>query len=408
MILSGLDILRSVISMSAMHDSREQFPAPKCFPNTYIDIKETIVEWSTKANQPAILCFTGEPKSGKSAIAHEIADILSSRGTLAGSFFFERDKSQDDGDFFLTLAYQIAVNIPGMDKLVNKAMLRDPTIISKRGGTQLTKLILEPLFCLPSLETPFIVVVDEINLCSQQVSRLQIISLLSRASLMFSNTLRFLIFTLRGTLDDVIDGNNFYWVGRHIELDGKAPPTSPLCVSRLSDQFFDPCPSSVDSIVRTLCSVIEVTGPSNTLEQQQRRHSYHSIDRDTSASIAATSWRNPARSSEIVPTDLHSSGSPMSVELLRRSSHEIIAGSPMVIDSLISTPKFGGSPMVIDSLRFSPRYGGSPMVIDDAYLPQQYGVNTRLASFSAHQTLSINQTKVSATAAEELRKRFEF
>jgi hypothetical protein len=167
-------MLRSAISISAMHDARERFPTPKCFPNTYTDIKETISEWSTQVNQPAILCFTGGTKSGKSAIAYEIAETLSSRETLAGSFFFEGDKLQDDGDFFLTLAYQIAVNIPGMDDFVNRTVLRDPTILKKRGVVQLTKLILEPLFCLPTPETPFIVVVDNFDQCDEFAVQVEI------------------------------------------------------------------------------------------------------------------------------------------------------------------------------------------------------------------------------------------
>ncbi|KAF5327115.1 hypothetical protein D9619_004528 [Psilocybe cf. subviscida] len=356
----GLDILRSAISISAMHDARGRFPAPRCFRNTYVDIKETALEWSTKANQPAILCFTGGPKTGKSAIAHEIAETLASRGTLAGSFFFEADKKQDDGDFFLTLAYQIAIYVPGMDQLVNAAVLRDPTILKKRGEVQLTKLILEPLFCLPTPQKPFTVVVDGFDQCNTIIGQMEVTWLIARASLMFGDTLRFLIFARRDGLDLVLGWNNFYWVGRHIPLNNQTSLTSTFRLYHLADRFFDPCPSSVDTINKMWLS-------SSLIQSEVRNTS-------PGGALMCTN----AGSHDVALS--HFSGSPMSVDLLRRSPHGM-AGSPMVIDSLRSSPAtFRGSPMLIDSIYLSHGTGCSPETTPPYTSHQRLGFSTSTTS----------------------------
>ncbi|KAF5327108.1 hypothetical protein D9619_004527 [Psilocybe cf. subviscida] len=362
----GLDILRSAISISAMYDARNRSPVLQLFPNAYVDVKETILEWSTQVNQPAILCFTSGSKRDLSAIAHDIAKTLSSRGTLAGSFFFEKDKVQDDGDFFLTLAYQIAVNVPGMNNLVNRAVLRDPTILEKRGETQLTKLILEPLFCIPTPETPFTVLVDGFHKCKSYRKQNAILKLLARASLTFGDTLRFLFFAVSqsDTFDPVINRNDYYWVGRHIPLNHT---TQPLHLSQLQDQFFHPCLSSTDTINKLWCPSFSVRlSPfvSDTpWDQAQRPHLSSNPPRDTS-SMGALIHRpaNVIGDSMVVPSGVLFFGSPMSVDLL--SPH----GS-------------AGSPMVIDSLTSSPLYKGSPMSIDGIYMAHQRDDNADSASF---------------------------
>jgi len=94
-----------------------------------------------------ILWFYGPAGAGKSAIAHNIAERCDLEGLLLASFFFSRSDSRRNNSksLFTTIAYQIAINIPGTREKIVAAIERDPLILTRSLEAQVAALIVEPL-----------------------------------------------------------------------------------------------------------------------------------------------------------------------------------------------------------------------------------------------------------------------
>ena len=147
----GLSLLRQRASPAAMHDAADRDPPPKCAEGTRIKIISDIMEWIKDYNpRERVLWMNGPFGNGKSAIMQKVAETLSSdpqlKHLLAGSFFFGRGKpGRDKAEYLVpTIAYQIAINIPYMEKPIAMALNRDPTILDKSIHAQLRYLITEP------------------------------------------------------------------------------------------------------------------------------------------------------------------------------------------------------------------------------------------------------------------------
>ncbi|KDR86042.1 hypothetical protein GALMADRAFT_399661 [Galerina marginata CBS 339.88] len=196
---AGLIALSHVISHGAIHDSLERYPAGKCHPGTREGIIETIQEWIKDPNPPSnVLWLYGQAGAGKSAIMQTIAEFLHEclKEHYAGSFFFTGGKPKcDQGDaLFCTLAYQIAINVPGTRELVNNAMIADVTLHTKLMETQLRSLIVEPFkHCqfLPT-HTPTILI-DGLDECQGSDTQRGILKLIANATTAAGVPLRFVI-----------------------------------------------------------------------------------------------------------------------------------------------------------------------------------------------------------------------
>lgn len=191
--LIGLLALSRVISTDALHDASARFPPPKCHPATRKEVIRLITNWLHEVDiDNDILWLYGPAGAGKSAIAQTIAELIYERRSLAGTFFFLRGKAgRDDGHhLFPTLAYQLALHIPGLRALVNTAMLNDLTVHSKTLETQLKTLIVEPLRKLGGT-LPFIplVIVDGLDECQDNATQTHILTLIAGAQL----PIRFLV-----------------------------------------------------------------------------------------------------------------------------------------------------------------------------------------------------------------------
>jgi len=135
-----------------MHDAADRDPPPRCAEGTRIKVVSDIMKWIKDPNpREKVLWMNGPFGNGKTAIMQKVAETLSSdpksKHLLAGSFFFGRGKPGRDKAKYLvpTIAYQIALNIPNMEKAIEAALSRDPTILDKSIHAQLCYLITEPL-----------------------------------------------------------------------------------------------------------------------------------------------------------------------------------------------------------------------------------------------------------------------
>ncbi|KAJ6560929.1 hypothetical protein B0H10DRAFT_2169388 [Mycena sp. CBHHK59/15] len=134
----------------------ERFPQPRCHPDTRTKLLQVF----------HILWLYGPAGSGKSAIAQS---LLKEEDCLGGSFFFKRGHSSRGNakKLFPTIAYQLALLLPDLNRLISQKMENDPVIIDRSLSDQLRELIIEP--CRRScLSHPVSVVIDGLDECDGQ------------------------------------------------------------------------------------------------------------------------------------------------------------------------------------------------------------------------------------------------
>jgi len=114
----------------------------------------------------------------------------------AASFFFLKgDEKRGFVKFlFSTLAYQIAINVPGMRTLIDRAMSVDITLPSKSLSSQLRSLIVEPSLRLPfpPTHTPTIII-DGLDECETSKIQRDILSHIGDSIKLSKLPFRFLI-----------------------------------------------------------------------------------------------------------------------------------------------------------------------------------------------------------------------
>jgi len=202
----GLSILLKAASPSACHDASDRDPPPRCAPGTREKVIADIMDWIKQASPDmSVMWLNGPFGNGKSAIMQTIADKLrddtSLNHLLAASFFFSRGKPDRDKakSFIPTIAYQIAINVPDARQVINKALIQDPTILSKSIDAQLRYLITKPLYevtCYSSLYAPFhtpTVIIDGLDECEGHASQRLILKAITTAVFKEHTPLRFLI-----------------------------------------------------------------------------------------------------------------------------------------------------------------------------------------------------------------------
>jgi hypothetical protein len=195
MLLKGLAILSREISTGASHDSAERYPPPRCHRKTRNAIIKEILAWTKTEDTSKVLWLHGPAGAGKSAIAQTIAEHLERDRHLAASFFFSRYKPgrSDARLLFSTIAYQIAISVPGMREVVDRTVESDRTLLSRSMDVQFQKLVVEPFEAvgtIPTQASPMVVIIDGLDECEgRQVPR-AISSLISNA---LQLPLRFLI-----------------------------------------------------------------------------------------------------------------------------------------------------------------------------------------------------------------------
>jgi len=135
-----------------------------------------------------ILWFYGPAGAGKSAIAHNIAERCDLEDLLLASFFFSRsDPTRNHSNSFITtIAYQIAINIPGTREKIVAAIERDPLVLTRSMEAQFSTLIVEPLrerveegyFNAPTSRR--LIIVDGLDECDNAAAQCSILQVISR------------------------------------------------------------------------------------------------------------------------------------------------------------------------------------------------------------------------------------
>jgi len=172
---TGLDLLKEVAVPGAFHNSLQRNDPPKCHKRTREAILDKIMDWVKKKidTDTFIMCLYGAAGAGKSAIAQTIAELCEEHKLLLASFFFFRADSfrSNSTQFVATIAYQVAVVIPGVRALMEAAIDNDPHLLSRSLITQFTALIVDPLEHLfeisvgEHMDLPNLIIIDGLDEC---------------------------------------------------------------------------------------------------------------------------------------------------------------------------------------------------------------------------------------------------
>ncbi|KAG2101820.1 uncharacterized protein F5147DRAFT_639493, partial [Suillus discolor] len=188
--------LSQVAVLGAEYDSPERQPHPKCLEGTRVDLLKLIHGLLDKREKSQIIWLHGTAGVGKSAVAFTVAERMKSlkitpntkiETRLAGTFFFSRKhtKRSTTGQFFATLAYQLASNFPSVRNDVNRAVRENPAVLdsSKSLRDQMKALFRQPLLHLQLRLRgcpPPVFVIDALDECKPETVA-DLISLLGEA-----------------------------------------------------------------------------------------------------------------------------------------------------------------------------------------------------------------------------------
>ena len=243
----GLHTLRLGVSLGAIHNSAERYPPPNCHPDTRIAVRQMILDWIFKEISAfSFFWLYGPAGAGKTAILQAIAESLCSPSgsNFGGSFFFSRGKQgRDQGRFlFSTIAYQLALKVPGLRQHVNRIMELDPTLHTKSMDVQLQTLIVDAFHHLSPLpQRSFLVIIDGLDECHDKAIQQSILRLLSETITVHKLPLRYLIGSRpESHIRTSFDQKSLYTITHRVALDETFNPGRDIQVF-LQDGFAKIC-----------------------------------------------------------------------------------------------------------------------------------------------------------------------
>jgi len=164
-----------------------------CQPGTRERVLQKLTHWAEGDNDQPLSWLYGPAGSGKSTIAHTIAERCG--GKLAGSFFFSRGKHgrSDTTGLLPTLAYQLAIHLPPLQASMESALRTDPLILTQSLGNQFRKLIVDPILSIEGPIPSMIIVLDALDECGDGDLLMEVVKLLGDAFTTYRLPCRFLL-----------------------------------------------------------------------------------------------------------------------------------------------------------------------------------------------------------------------
>ncbi|KAF9007198.1 hypothetical protein BDQ17DRAFT_1407674 [Cyathus striatus] len=164
----ALQYLHQFVARGASHDSKDQYEAPKCDPETRTQLLSDILEWIKVPDKETGIVFMHRPAgAGKSCIAQSVCEQAASGGLLGASFFFWRGSSNRNNEsrqYILT----------GLED--------NPRIVDMLLETQFRKLIFEPCSRVPRERLLIRAInIDGLDKCIGEVVQIIILRLLAKA-----------------------------------------------------------------------------------------------------------------------------------------------------------------------------------------------------------------------------------
>ncbi|KAF8193152.1 hypothetical protein K438DRAFT_1532582, partial [Mycena galopus ATCC 62051] len=176
----------------ALHDSEQRYPLPKCYPGTRVTVQNMLHLWAD--DRVSLMWLRGPAGAGKSAIAQTMAERWLYQGRFGGSFFFAkwRTGGRSAERFFPTIAYQLALYVPGLRMHIGLAVESDPAISERALEEQARALIRRPLEMLETNER-YLVVIDGLDECESNAKQRRILEILSEVVADGASPIKFLV-----------------------------------------------------------------------------------------------------------------------------------------------------------------------------------------------------------------------
>ena len=302
-----------MVSLSAIHDSSERYPAPQCHPETRILVRTLIIRWIQDINP---ICFVlwlyGPAGAGKSAIMQSLAEeCYLLEGHFGGSFFFSRGKpGRNQGHFlFSTIAYQLAMNLPYLRSHIDSAMQADPSLYTKSMIVQMHSLIIDSFRKLcSSIEHSPTVIVDGLDECDGHETQKLILEIIYEAVAIHKLPLRFLIASRpEAHILEAFDRPTLRSITKRVVLDESFGPNQDI-EKYLRDGF-----KSIYEQNSTLMGQVEQPWPgTGILDLLVQKASGQFIYASTVLKFVGTEFYNPLSQLDIVLEPFPSKGTPFS------------------------------------------------------------------------------------------------
>jgi hypothetical protein len=179
------DIWKTRIAVNAAYNSREREleHASICQEGTRTEVIRNIAGWARGDSGHPVCWLEGPAGSGKSTIAHTIAEQYDKKSLLAFSFFFSRGKADrnNTAKFIPTFVYQLAESLPAAEPYIRHALTNKSSTADLRLRDQIRKLIVDPILQIQHIPS-MIIVVDGLDECSDDGGLQELIRLLVDAT----------------------------------------------------------------------------------------------------------------------------------------------------------------------------------------------------------------------------------
>ena len=196
--------MRIHCAFSALVNSVERIPPPRCAPSTRQAITAEIEKWAKNPsinNTSKIFWLTGGVGAGKSAVAQSVAEICKQENILAASFFFgsASNLTNNGASLIPTLVFQLLEVLPGLKPIIEECINSHCDLFSNLWDVQkLTQeLFIEPLKTLhltkPDHTYPPLMVIDGLDECHDSELQCKLLRVIAKAILEVSCPFRLLI-----------------------------------------------------------------------------------------------------------------------------------------------------------------------------------------------------------------------
>lgn len=188
-------------AFSALVDSVERIPPPRCAPSTRQAIRTRIERWakSTSINDTSeIFWLTGGAGAGKSALAQSVAEVCKQESILAAGFFFN-SASNNGASLIPTLVFQLLDVLPGLKPVVEDCINSDQGLFANLWDVQRVtqKLFVEPLKILHLAKSdhvcPPLMIIDGFDECYDPKFQCKLLRIIAKAILEVPYPFRLLV-----------------------------------------------------------------------------------------------------------------------------------------------------------------------------------------------------------------------
>ncbi|KAG8958916.1 hypothetical protein FRC03_008700 [Tulasnella sp. 419] len=181
-----LELLSRLPNADARYDSAARSSAPSCLEDTRVALLEDIFRWIDGHDAEKVYWLHGLAGTGKSTIAHTVAERLAKKGQLGATFFFSRVDTGDRRDPLRVLpaiAHQLAEFSPKFKLSLVRSLETRKDAGTANLMVQMEKLLAQPLRDMgvqsPGESSTVVVVLDALDECDNQLLVTSLLKLVS-------------------------------------------------------------------------------------------------------------------------------------------------------------------------------------------------------------------------------------